>query len=145
ISAQAWLSLNSGANGLVFGDLVYSGVAIGLVSPHFDSANSFSDIEYGMLRVTNQGLPDTDRRFRVDSMWLGLASRHRAFVNVTMEIFHVDTLIGWRNLTRRGQISLHDTRLAFSLIPSVTTIAMEEAHRTDVDTVAWDTSAGTGS
>lgn len=137
IRAQAWLSINSGVSGLIFGDFVYDGSVIGLVSNNFDSVHSYSNIEYGLLRATNQSVfSDTDPRFRVDSMWLGFGSRHNAVSEVTREIHHVDTLIGWHNLEYSlEQMSVHDTRQEFDVIPLVDRIMSERARTHTFNTV----------
>lgn len=143
IAVQAWLSMNSGAKGLIYGDLPMSGSVSGTQTIHIYHASKYDSLEYGMFRSLNQGkYPDTDPKWRIDNMWLGLRSRNNVLAEVTGDLYHIDTIIGWKNLIYNlEQMTLYDTNQTFDDVPMVASLGMEHADRTthhfDTGTGVW--------
>ena len=131
IAAQAWLTMNCGANGMVFGDLQLDGSTFGLGSLYIDS--SLRNMEYGRLRFSNPAeRSDEDTLKHIDSMWLGLGSRRAATLESIRELRHIDRVVGWKYLVEnRYQISIHDTRQSFSEIPMLRDVRTERAKQQD--------------
>lgn len=132
IIAQAWSTMNCGVNGLVFGDQNYDGGTVGLGSTWIDSSLR-STMEYGMLRHSNPNEnSNNDPTKRVDSMWLGLKSNNAAMLEVTNDLYYIDSVIGWKNIIeKRFQISPQDERQSFVEIPMIVGLKTEKAKRHD--------------
>ena len=68
--AQCWLSLNSGATGVVFSDVQIDGTNHGFMTGHINDPDWYNRLEYGRWRGFT---PDTDPNKYIDSMVAGPA------------------------------------------------------------------------
>ena len=131
ILVMAWGSMASGANGLIFGDMPMTGFTSGPMLPMVDSNFTYENLEYGMYRSHHQkGYNDSIPRWRIDDMWLGMHSRNRAISEVVSDLYHIDSVIGWKNLLyNQEQMSVSDLAQSFTEIPMVGLLEMELAER----------------
>ncbi len=123
ILVMSWASVACNVNGLIFGDFQDDGATLGIMRGVGDT--SVAD-EYGDLYFWNT----TIIRDTLEGMWLGRKSRYEAVREVTNDLYHIDTLIGWRNLLyEQDQMSLHDSRATFATMPMLDTVRTERAAR----------------
>jgi hypothetical protein len=129
ITAQAWLSLNCGVDGLVYTDAQYDGVNVGFVG----SLDGGHDLEYGDLLPANSALlrtPLDSLTRRQPGVWGGLRSRFDAVARMNREIRMLDSAIGLRRLRFSGeQLSAHDARQSYREIPLLDTLYARQARR----------------
>lgn len=132
--AQSWLSVASGASGLVFGDFQYDGFNVGLLTDHIHDPSWYDRLEYGMNRSSNQQtFSDDNPSYRIDSMWLGFRSRQAAIREATGDLYYLDTTLGLRNLEFvQEQMSVYDTVQSFDEIPLLDDLKTERAKQYDV-------------
>ncbi|MEP7217996.1 MAG: hypothetical protein ABI876_03720 [Bacteroidota bacterium] len=129
ISAQVWLSLNCGVDGIVYAD------------SHFDRGdqnygfidfiNGSATLEYDSLHA-NDGVIDR----REPKIWLGMVSRYAAIRRVNAELRRLDTLMHLADLGyNQEQMSMHDIEQHFYEIPLLDTVKLERSvrHNASID------------
>ena len=131
IAVQAWLSMNCGANGMVFGDLQLDGATFGLGSFWMDSSKR--EMNYGRLRQTNYSeRADEFPNKYVEDMWLGLGDRRAAMLETIKELRYIDTVVGWKYLVEnRQQMTVFDTVQSFDELLFVEEVRTERAKQHD--------------
>ncbi|MEO5928380.1 MAG: hypothetical protein ABIR47_00470 [Candidatus Kapaibacterium sp.] len=129
ITAQAWLSLNCGVDGLVYTDAEYSGANFGFIH----AVDGTHDREYASLLPSNSSniLTAADTlRWREPLMWTGFQSRYNAVKRMNDEIRMLDSVIHFSRLRFRGeQMSVHDPRGSFAAFPLIDTLYAVQARR----------------
>jgi hypothetical protein len=129
ITAQAWLSLNCGVDGLVYADLQYDGLNFGPIHnlrgmPSRDYDSLFPP-NIGRLAGRADSLP-----YRQPRMWTGFLSRFNAIKAMNREIRLLDSIIHLPDLVfNREQMSVHDTARTFDAMPLIDTLVAERAMR----------------
>lgn len=148
IIASAWLTMNTGATGVIFGDLNLDAANTGVMTGFIVDPTVYDTLEYGQHRTTNfYGNADMFPENTIDSMWLGLRSRRAAIAEVTRELTYIDSVIGWDNLDYRlEQMSVYDTDRTFADVPMLRWLGTEQADRYDIssDSTGAPVFAGTG-
>lgn len=132
ITAQAWLSLNCGVDGLVYTDMQYDAANFGFIHPLAGKLEK----EYDSLLPANTSILDTTAadtlRWKQPLMWTGFKSRYEAVKRMNQEIRHLDSLIHLSQLVfRQEQMSAHDERQTFATMPMLDTVMTERAKRYD--------------
>lgn len=129
ITAQAWLTLNCGADGIVWQDPVFDGKNFGIM----DWRTGEHSKEYDSGFIGNHPKlhgPDS-ARWTFPKMWVGFASRFRAVQRIGYT-FRDTVLKVYDHLQRPGyQMSVHDSLSSFSDIPLVDTLISQRALRYD--------------
>lgn len=124
IVAQAWLTMNCGARGLIFGDMQWDNENLGVMDPFtFDHS-----VEYGAMRSPNGSLDTV--KYHYPKMWVGMKSRFEAIREVAGDLHRIDSLVGWKNLIyNQEQMSVHDDRQTFASLPMLDTLYTRHAWR----------------
>lgn len=136
IVVQAWLSMNCGARGLIFGDFQWDNTNLGVMDP-FTGAHS---VEYGALRSPNGSLDTV--KFHYPLMWVGMKSRFDAIKEVADDLHRIDTIVGWKNLVYNlEQMSVFDKRQTFRDMPLLDTLYTRKAKLYTSGGVFADTAA----
>ncbi len=129
ITAQSWLSLNCGVDGLVYTDMQIDAPNFGFVHPLAGKLTR----EYDSLLPANTSHLYTyadSLRWKQPLMWTGFVSRFEAVKRMNQEIRHLDSLIHLSELVfRQEQMSVHDTRQSFATMPLLDTAMAEQAKR----------------
>jgi hypothetical protein len=127
ITAQSWLAMNCGADGILFSDFIYSGSNVGVMK----SFTGEHSTEYEVL-----GTPKPNETLPV--VWSGFRSRFGAVKRVADELRHIDDVVGWHHMIyNHEQMSLHDPGQYFKDMPLLDTVYTRAAQR-------WDTALGGG-
>lgn len=133
ITAQCWLSLNCGVDGLVYADLQYDGHNFGpLHTLGGIPARDYDSLHHPAARRLATRA-DSLKYFQ-PLIWTGFRGRYEAIRKMNEEIRRLDSIIHLAELRfNREQISVHDARQSFAAIPLVDTVMAERARRHERD------------
>ena len=126
ITAQCWLALNCGVDGLMLSDLVFTGELFGALRR--TEAGYRHDQEYDTLAEAEL---NPSLKGKTDKTWVGFKSRYEG---IERAINHFrDTIVPvYENLVyNQKQMSVHDPAQTFASIPLVDTLMAERAKQFD--------------
>jgi hypothetical protein len=127
ITAQAWLTLNCGADGIVWQDPTWDGANVGIL----DWRSGDHSIEYADSLQPNHPSLVGQAKWTLPKMWYGFKSRFEAVRRIGVT-FRDTVLKVYDHLQRPGfQMSVHDSLSRFSDIPMVDTLISQRAVRYD--------------